>query len=132
MTLAYNFPASHFSQLESLVRAIDPNEEPCQWQLRLYSRDVRLSGRKVYKVVYPHAPRETDELELLLGDFVYIDPDMLNSSLDGWIEGISWLTGCSGFLPKNYIEKTAESDAWILHRLINSDFFKLYFLKFVK
>lgn len=47
----------------------------------------------MYRVIYPHVPRETDELELLLGDFVYVDPDTWNSSVDGWIEGISWLTG---------------------------------------
>ena len=72
---------------------MNPNSGSSHWQLRLYSRDVRLSGKKVYRVIYPHVPRETDELELLLGDFVYVDPETWNSSVDGWIEGISWLTG---------------------------------------
>jgi len=101
--------------LESLVKGIDA-EDAASWQLRLFSRDTRLSGKKVYRVIYPHVPRESDELELLLGDFVYVEPESFNQSVDGWIEGISWLTGCSGFLPKNYIERTAESDAWTLHK----------------
>ena len=71
---------------------------------------------QVYRVVYPHVPRETDELELLLGDFVYVDGESWKSSIDGWVEGTSWLTGCTGFLPKNYIDKTEESDAWTLHK----------------
>lgn len=117
MTLAYNFGMNQTSTLETLVRNINPDMKS-NWQLRLYSRDVRLSGRKVYKVIYPHVPRETDELELLMGDFVYIDPETWSSSIDGWVQGISWLTGCSGFLPKNYVEKTAETDAWTLHKSV--------------
>jgi len=117
MTLAYNFLTSQYTALESLVNNINPDKRS-NWQIRLYSRDVRLSGRKVYKVIYPHVPRETDELELLMGDFVYIDPEAWSSSIDGWVQGISWLTGCSGFLPKNYVEKTAETDAWTLHKSV--------------
>lgn len=97
LTLAYNFPSGQFSTLEYLVRAMNPNNGYSHWQLRLYSRDVRLSGKKVYKVIFPHVPRETDELELLLGDFVYVDPEACNDSIDGWIEGISWLTGINKF-----------------------------------
>jgi len=55
MTLAYNFGANQYSTLETLVNNINPDMRS-NWQFRLYSRDVRLSGRKVYKVIYPHVP----------------------------------------------------------------------------
>ena len=48
---------------------------------------------QVYRVTFPHKARESDELELLLGDFVYVDPECWKSSPDGWVEGVSWLTG---------------------------------------
>ena len=76
----------------------------------------------VYRVVYAHVPREEDELELMAGDLVYLNkedarmasnPDSTHS--DGWVVGTSWLTGSTGFLPKNYVERTAEANACTLH-----------------
>lgn len=48
---------------------------------------------QVYKVVYAHVPQATDELELRIGDYIYVFKESIDSSIDGWAEGTSWLTG---------------------------------------
>lgn len=89
------------------------------WELRLYSRESRLKGNDVYRVLIPHDPSEIDELELMVGDFVYINPDAVKASTDGWVEATSWLTGCSGLIPVSLVERTAESNVWTLHKSIS-------------
>jgi ubiquitin-associated SH3 domain-containing protein len=67
------------------------------------------------QVLFRHVPREEDELELIVGDYVYVAAEAMATSPDGWVLGTSWLTGCSGFLPKNHVRQTAKTDAWTLH-----------------
>jgi len=114
LTLAYQFPQKHFTSLEELAKDIKPSSSS-SWELRLYSYDSRTAGCDVFKVLYAHVPRESDELELVIGDFVFCTQEELAKTLDGWVLGISWLTGASGYLPTNYVERTAETNAWTLH-----------------
>ena len=82
LTLAYQFPQKHFSALEELANHISPHS-PCSWELRLYSYDSRTAGCDVYKVLYAHVPREQDELELLIGDFVFVTQEEMAKTTDG-------------------------------------------------
>ncbi|XP_076243229.1 ecdysteroid phosphate phosphatase isoform X2 [Calliopsis andreniformis] len=117
LTFFYQFPCNLYQQLRLMAEKLTLTS-PANWELRLYSRDSRLQNACVHKVIYAHVPREHDELELRVGDYIYIPEGSCNTSADGWVEGISWLTGISGHLPLNHTQHTAESDSWTLHTTI--------------
>ncbi|XP_057339104.1 ecdysteroid-phosphate phosphatase [Microplitis mediator] len=113
VSLAYEFSSSHFQLLRSMIEKI--NLSSSNWELRLYSREPRHRTSRVHKVVQAYAPRNNDELELGPGDFIYLKEDC---STDGWVEGVSYLTGVSGYLPLNYTKRTAITDTWTLHKTV--------------
>ena len=45
---------------------------------------------QVRRVVYPHTPQAHDELELIHGDFCYVEHNEIEESPDGWYKGASW------------------------------------------
>ncbi|XP_053613429.1 ecdysteroid-phosphate phosphatase isoform X2 [Plodia interpunctella] len=118
ITLAYHFEVAAYDQLKALVDGLQPLAQS-SWQLRLYSRDPRFNNHQVHKVTQGYSPKASDELELVLGDIIYIEEKEFDSSPDGWVYGTSWLTGVSGYLPAVFTRRTAESDAWTLHRAIS-------------
>ncbi|XP_047033703.1 protein UBASH3A homolog isoform X1 [Helicoverpa zea] len=118
ITLAYHFDVAAFDELKNLVDNMQPVDHS-SWELRLYSRDPRFANHQVYKVTQGYAPNASDELELVLGDYIYIEEKEFANSPDGWVHGTSWLTGVSGYLPAVFTRRTAESDAWTLHRAIS-------------
>lgn len=144
VTLAYQFLPQHCAALEDLLSASVHPGAKSDWELRLYSFEERMRNQDAFKVsdiilliytvdppiieslscvslffdfqvVFNHSPREDDELELRIGDLVHVSPEESKASTDGWVLGTSWLTGCRGYLPKNYLQQTAETDAWTLH-----------------
>ena len=132
LTLAYQFAPEHLEGLEDLAASIDPSSDgdgvqDCPWHLRLYSFEDRGSTASAgledtsdnvvhtYRVVRPHSPHGDEELEVVVGDYVYISQPELNQSSSPWIAGRSWLTGCRGLLPKACLVQTAETDTWTLH-----------------
>lgn len=114
LTLAYQFPTNAYQNLLELVEKLDTS---CanSWELRLYSRDPRLATKHVHKVIYSHSSREHDELELRVGDYVYINSEAALQSVDGWVEGISHNGNHIGFLPLNHVERVCETEVWKLH-----------------
>lgn len=114
LTLAYQFPSSAYQSLLELVERLDTSHAN-SWELRLYSRDPRLALKNVHKVIYSHSSREHDELDLRVGDYVYINSEAVQNSVDGWVEGITHNGNQIGFLPINHTERVCETEVWKLH-----------------
>ena len=68
-------------------------------------------------MLFPHNPRSDDELELSEDDYVMVNPESSQTDSVGWLIGTSFLTGNTGVIPANYIEKCPEIEGWTLHRL---------------
>lgn len=116
LTMAYQFPTNVYQNLVDLVEQIDTSYAN-SWELRLYSRDPRLAAKQVHRVIYSHSSREHDELELRVGDYLYINSDAVQNSIDGWVEAIS-CNGNVGFVPLNHTERTAETNVWTLNATV--------------
>lgn len=43
--------------------------------------------------MYALVPQAADELELRVGDYIYVSKESIENSIDGWVDGTSWLTG---------------------------------------
>ncbi|XP_055736009.1 ubiquitin-associated and SH3 domain-containing protein B-like isoform X2 [Salvelinus fontinalis] len=114
VTLAYYFPTNHLSSLEKLAKGIEV-KLGCDWLAVLFSRDIRFANHETLRVMYPYAPQNEDELELVLGDFVFTSPLEQKNTSEGWVYGSSLATGLSGLLPENYVSRADECDTWVFH-----------------
>uniref|UniRef100_A0A8C7UZB0 Ubiquitin associated and SH3 domain containing Bb n=1 Tax=Oncorhynchus mykiss TaxID=8022 RepID=A0A8C7UZB0_ONCMY len=111
VTLAYYFPTNHLTSLEKLAKGIEV-KLGCDWLAVLFSRDIRFANHETLRVMYPYAPQNEDELELVLGDFVFTSPLEQKNTSEGWVYGSSLATGLSGLLPENYVSRADECDTW--------------------
>ncbi|KAJ8343103.1 hypothetical protein SKAU_G00330310 [Synaphobranchus kaupii] len=114
VTLAYHFQPDHLPALEKLAKGVDVSLG-CDWLAVLFSRDIRFANHETLRVMYPYAPQNEDELELVPGDFIFMSPVEQNSTSEGWVYGTSLSTGLSGLLPENYINRADECDTWVFH-----------------
>ncbi|KTG24393.1 hypothetical protein cypCar_00029164 [Cyprinus carpio] len=73
------------------------------------------AASKTLRVMYPYAPQNDDELELVPGDFIYMSSIEQATASEGWVYGTSMSTGLSGLLPENYVNRADECDTWVCH-----------------
>lgn len=83
------------------------------WTILTFPPTFRLL--QTLQVMYPYAPQNDDELELMQGDFIFMSPVEQSSASEGWVYGTSLGTGLSGLLPENYVTRADESDTWVVH-----------------
>ncbi|XP_043928867.1 ubiquitin-associated and SH3 domain-containing protein A [Protopterus annectens] len=115
LTMAHKFHPLNQKLLENLAGSVNPKLQ-CQWMAALYSRDMRFVHYQTLRAVFPYDPQNADELEMKVGDYIFVDPAEQIQASEGWFFGISHRTGCRGFSPENYSEKVNGSDTWVLHR----------------
>ncbi|ESO12152.1 hypothetical protein HELRODRAFT_62030 [Helobdella robusta] len=133
ISMAYHFAVEKKDKLDALLSEIDLNT-PARWDLRIYSRKITKPIRTgdiwnlIYAdgivltvaIIYPYSnTAASDELDLNPGDYLFVKGSDLESSDDGWCEGVSWMTGCSGMFPIIYTERTAETETWTMHMCVN-------------
>ncbi|XP_052800510.1 protein UBASH3A homolog isoform X2 [Mya arenaria] len=114
ITLAYQYSSEYHEELMQQARGIDLNAA-CQWEVRLYSRDPRVGKSEVRRVKKTYHATLEDELDLIIGDYVFMDPNEPTRSTDQWYFGTSWLTGRQSMFPGPYTERTSETWTWALH-----------------
>ncbi|TMS14377.1 Ubiquitin-associated and SH3 domain-containing protein B [Larimichthys crocea] len=117
VTLAYHFQAGHLPVLEKLAKNVDVSSG-CDWLAVLFSRDIRFANHETLQVMYPYAPQNDDELELVPGDFIFMSAVEQSSASEGWLYGTSLGTGLSGLLPENYVNRADESDTWTAQHIL--------------
>ena len=66
------------------------------------STTAKQSG-KLFRVIYPYKPQQTDELQLTVGDILTVTMQCD----DGWFVGHSTLSGSYGTFPGNYVQPIA-------------------------
>lgn len=118
ISLGYQHQLDQHDKLDKLAREIDLNAD-CKWEIRLYSRDARLGKYEVRKVVKAYKGSLDDELDLFMGDFIFMDPQEIEKSEDGWYNGCSWVSGMVGLFPGTYTQRTAQTWAWALHGAVS-------------
>lgn len=117
LTLAYKFNENHFEAINALLQRLDLTSATT-WELRLYSRDARVTSKQTYQTTQSYQAHGPDELELNVGDYICVSEEALENSKDGWVDGFSASSGCSGLFPFNYVVRVPESETWCLHRRI--------------
>jgi hypothetical protein len=55
---------------------------------------------KLFRVIYPYKPQQSDELQLTVGDILTVTMQCD----DGWFVGHSTLSGSYGTFPGNYVQ----------------------------